>query len=173
MYRSVSRVRITVALALLAVALFLFFRTRQEAKEAEEKARAAVLNVLNSQVAAWNEGDLEGFMNGYWKSDDLTFFSEDKAEVGWQETYNRYRNRYQGEGKEMGHLEFDRLHIDTTGPTSAVVRGHWQLTFKDGRTRGGLFTLLCRREAQGWCVVHDHTSAGPPVELLPPPQVSD
>ena len=100
-------------------------------------------------------------MRGYWKSDDLTFFSDDDPQHGWQQTYDRYRARYQADGKEMGTLKFEQLRVDPTGPKSALVRGHWQLTFQDGKTRGGLFTLLFREESQGWCIVHDHTSAKP------------
>ena len=62
----------------------------------------AIRLVLDSQVAAWNKGDLKGFMAGYWKSEKLTFFSGDKVEHGWQATYERYQKRYQAEGREMG-----------------------------------------------------------------------
>jgi beta-aspartyl-peptidase (threonine type) len=167
---TVSRVRVVVALGLCFFAALLFFRTRPGTEDSEEKARAAILNVLASQVAAWNRGDLEAFMNGYWKSDELTFFSGDEVRQGWQETHDRFRKRYQAEGKEMGTLQFDQLRVDLAGPKSAIVRGRWQLTFKDGKPAGGLFTLLFRQESQGWCIVHDHTSAKPPPEVpVPPP----
>jgi beta-aspartyl-peptidase (threonine type) len=145
-------------------------RRREEDKASEEAAHAAVLKVLRDQEAAWNRGDLDGFMSGYWKSEELTFYSGDEVQHGWQATYDRYRKKYKAEGKEMGSLTFDQLHIDPTGPKNALVRGRWQLTFKDGKTAGGLFTLLFRQEQQGWCVVHDHTSSKPPPEVpLPPP----
>jgi ketosteroid isomerase-like protein len=161
-----ARLRILVAAALVGLAVLLVLRVRGRA--AEDKVREAVQNVLDDQVEAWNRGDLQGFMKGYWKSDELTFFGGGDVEHGWQETYDRYRNKYQAEGKEMGTLKFDELQIDPTGPKSALVRGRWQLTLKDGKTKGGLFTLLFREEPQGWCVVHDHTSAAPEVPLPPP-----
>jgi beta-aspartyl-peptidase (threonine type) len=158
---SMARLRILPALAVVGLVVLLVLRLRG-GEAPEEKVRAAVRNVLDKQVEAWNRGDLDGFMAGYWRSDDLTFFSGSKEGTqvrhGWHETFDRYRQRYKAEGKEMGRLKFDDLQIDPTGPRSAVVRGRWGLTFTDGRTAGGLFTLLFREEAQGWCIVHDHTS---------------
>ncbi len=158
---TLSRARVLLTLGMAGLVILLAVRMRAAAEPSEEQTRTTVKKVLDDQVAAWNRGDLEGFMKGYWLSDKLTFFSEDRVQRGWQETHDRYRKRYQAEGKEMGSLKFDDLQIDPTGPKSALVRGRWELTFKDGKTAGGLFTLLFRDEKQGWCIVHDHTSAKP------------
>jgi beta-aspartyl-peptidase (threonine type) len=115
--------------------------------------------VLDAQVAAWNRGDLEGFMDGYWRSDELTFFSDDQVTRGWQATLERYRKKYQAEGKEMGRVAFSELRIDAINDDWSVVRGRWKLTFKDGTTPGGLFTLFFRKINGQWRVIHDHTSA--------------
>ncbi len=155
---TISRVRILLAVTVAALLVVLVVRLRQlQAHEGENTT--AILKVLEDQQEAWNRGDLDGFMKGYWKSEELTFFSDDNVQHGWQETYDRYRKRYQAEGTEMGTLTFEQLQVDPTGPKSALVRGRWLLTFKDGKTKGGLFTLLFREEAQGWVIVHDHTSA--------------
>jgi ketosteroid isomerase-like protein len=114
--------------------------------------------VLDRQVVAWNERDLEGFMEGYWKSAGLTFFSIGTRRSGWQEAIAGYRSRYQGEGHEMGHLDFSDLQIEMLGPRAAFVRGHWHLTFTTGGA-GGLFTLIFRKLPEGWRIVHDHTSS--------------
>jgi beta-aspartyl-peptidase (threonine type) len=124
----------------------------------DREVKAAVREVLDRQVAAWNKGDLEGFMAGYWKSPDLTFFSGKTAERGWQATLDRYRKRYQGEGQEMGRLTFDEVRIDVFGPDAALVRGRWQLVRKADRP-GGQFTLVFRKLLEGWRIVHDHTSS--------------
>ena len=119
----------------------------------------AIRKVLDDQVAAWNKGDLEGFMAGYWKSDELTFFSGKEVTKGWNATLERYKKRYQSEGKEMGKLTFSELSIDVLGPEAAVVRGRWKVvTSKE--TLQGLFTLIFKKTADGWKIVHDHTSAG-------------
>jgi beta-aspartyl-peptidase (threonine type) len=123
------------------------------APSAEESIRA----VLDAQVAAWNRRDLEGFMAGYWHSDELTFMSGDTVTHGWQATFDRYRKRYQAEGKEMGSLTFSNLEIQVFDSDNAMVRGHWKLTMSQ-ETHGGLFTLILRRFPEGWRIVHDHTS---------------
>jgi beta-aspartyl-peptidase (threonine type) len=123
-----------------------------------EKEDEAIRKVLVDQQKAWNEGNLEKFMEGYWNSEDLTFSSENKTQRGWQATFDRYRKRYQSEGKEMGNLEFRDLDVDLVNWENALVKGHWELTFKDGKTMDGLFTLRFRRFPEGWRIVHDHTS---------------
>ncbi len=119
----------------------------------------AVRAVLDAQVAAWNRGDLDGFMAGYWKDEKLTFFSGDTITRGWQATMDRYRKRYRSEGREMGKLEFLGVEIEMLAGDAAVVRGRWHLTMKDGRTPNGLFTLVVRRMNGDWRIIHDHTSA--------------
>jgi len=119
-----------------------------------------IKHLLVSQVEAWNQGKLEAFMQGYWQSPDLTFFSGDTVTKGWEPTLARYRQRYQSEGKEMGKLEFQDLNIDLLSRRSAVVTGRWHLTMSDGKQPHGLFTLIFKRMApEGWRIVHDHTSA--------------
>jgi beta-aspartyl-peptidase (threonine type) len=121
-------------------------------------ADAAVRTVLSRQVEAWNRGDLEGFMAGYWNSPDLVFQSGATITRGWQATRERYRRRYQAEGKEMGRLRFQDLDVQLVGSDAAFIRGKWHLTMKDGSEPGGLFTLLARRIGGEWKIVHDHTS---------------
>jgi ketosteroid isomerase-like protein len=134
------------------------------AGEQAEKAAAAgttearVRAVLGKQVEAWNRGDLEAFMAGYWNSPDLVFQSGATITRGWPATLERYRRRYQAEGKEMGRLRFEELDVQPLSPDAAFVRGRWHLTMKDGTQPGGLFTLLLRRFNGEWKIVHDHTS---------------
>ena len=130
----------------------------REKKPAESKAAKEIRAILDQQVEAWNRKDLEAFMSGYWNSEALTFYSGGVKTHSWQATIERYRSRYQSEGREMGHLEFSELQIETLGNNAAFVRGHWQLKMKDGEP-GGLFTLIFRKFPNGWKIVHDHTSA--------------
>lgn len=118
-----------------------------------------ILQVIDRQQAAWNRGDLEAFMAGYWKSPDLTFYSGGKASQGWQDTLDGYKARYQGEGREMGKLEFSDLSVHFLDPNSAWVGGHWRLMMSKGDNPGGLFTLIFRRFPDGWKIIHDHTSS--------------
>jgi beta-aspartyl-peptidase (threonine type) len=120
-------------------------------------ARKAIRQVLDEQAAAWNKGDLNGFMKGYWKSDKLTFISGNNKTRGWQATLERYQKKYQGEGKEMGQLTFSEVEIELVGPEAALVRGRFTLVLKDSKPTG-LFTLLLKKLPEGWRIVHDHTS---------------
>jgi len=114
--------------------------------------------VLDRQVEAWNRRDLEGFMRGYWQSEQLTFYSGGSKTSGWQATIDRYRKTYQGEGREMGHLDFSDLQIENLGSRAAFVRGQWRLKMGD-KEIGGLFTLIFRKFDHGWKIVHDHTGS--------------
>jgi beta-aspartyl-peptidase (threonine type) len=121
--------------------------------------RAGVRAVLDAQVEAWNRGDLEGFMAGYWRSPELVFCSGATVTKGWEATIERYRKRYQAEGREMGRLGFDAIEVLPLGPDAAAARGAWRLHMSDGQEPHGLFTLVLRRMDGAWRIVHDHTSS--------------
>jgi beta-aspartyl-peptidase (threonine type) len=123
----------------------------------EPRAAQEIRAVLESQERDWNRGDLEGFMQGYWRSPLLTFYSGGTVVSGWQPTLDRYRARYQSGGNEMGKLTFSDLKIEVLGPNAAFVRGRFHLKMTSGES-GGLFTLTFRKVAGGWKIVHDHTS---------------
>ena len=147
--------RVAASLLFLLLASALSGATDQPAAEAERAVRA----VLAEQIGAWNRGDLNGYMAGYWNSPDLVFFSNGEETRGWQPTLDRYRGRYQGAGKEMGTLDFPMLDILTLGPEAAVARGRWRLKLSSGKELTGMTTVVFRKLSEGWRVVHDHSSA--------------
>jgi uncharacterized protein (TIGR02246 family) len=120
--------------------------------------RAAIQRVLDDQAAAWNKGDLPGFMKGYLESEDLSFFSGNNKTKGWKATLERYQKKYQGKDKEMGKLTFEELSIEMLGPDHALVRGRFRLQLKS-ETPTGIFTLVMRKTEKGWRIIHDHTSS--------------
>jgi uncharacterized protein (TIGR02246 family) len=122
-------------------------------------ADEAIRAVLQSQADAWNHHDLELFMNGYWHSPDLTFFSGTTQTKGWEPTLERYRRSYQSEGHATGTLSFSDLQVQSLGPDSAFVRGNFQLIMPDGKQPHGVFTLVFRKFPEGWRIIHDHTCA--------------
>lgn len=130
-------------------------------------ASTLVRVVLIDQANAWNRGDLEGFMQGYWNSDELTFYSGGTVTKGWQATLDRYRKRYQADGKEMGSLEFAIISVDVPSRETAVVRGRWKVVTSKESSEG-LFTLLFREIDGKWVIVHDHTSAADPPKPAEP-----
>jgi uncharacterized protein (TIGR02246 family) len=149
--------RFACALALLAIAAAALAPRAWSQSSGQE---TAIRQVLQSQVDAWNQHDIEGFMSGYWNSPDLTFFSGGTETRGWQQTLERYRKNYQGPGAEMGKLEFKDLQVEVLGPSSAFVRGKFQLTLSNGKQPHGLFTLVFRKFPEGWKIIHDHSSGG-------------
>jgi beta-aspartyl-peptidase (threonine type) len=128
------------------------------AENPSKRTQAEIEQVLRAQQNAWNAHNLEGFMEGYWNSPDLTFFAGDQIASGWDAALARYRRTYQGQGKEMGKLEFSDLRIEPLGSDAAFVRGAWHLSMSDGKTPHGLFTLVFRKCPGGWKIIHDHTS---------------
>jgi beta-aspartyl-peptidase (threonine type) len=147
------------ALAAAVAALVLAPPALADPPRADESAALAdVRAVLAKQVAAWNVKDLDGYMRGYWNSPELTFYSGGTVTRGWTATLERYRRRYQGDGREMGTLEFRELEVLALGPDAAMARGRWHLALSGGRELGGRFTVILRHFAAGWLIVHDHTS---------------
>jgi ketosteroid isomerase-like protein len=132
------------------------------AQSDEAPSVRAVRKVLDRQVADWNKGDLDAFLSGYWNSPKVVFQSGGQRYDGWEAMRDRYRRRYQAEGKAMGRLAFSALEIEPLGPEASMVRGAWRLTMSDGSKPGGLFTLIFRKFPEGWKIVHDHTSAEEP-----------
>ncbi len=128
------------------------------AQDSSDAGPAAIRRVIEAQQQAWNRGDLEGFMAGYWNSPDLTFFSGARESKGWQAALDRYKKSYQGAGHEMGKLEFANLRIERLGADAAFVRGEFHLTMSDGKTPHGLFTLIFRKFPEGWKIVHDQSA---------------
>lgn len=113
--------------------------------------------VLTAQQAAWNRGDLEGFMAGYAQSDDLRFASGGTVTYGWSSTLDRYKQRYPDKST-MGILTFSDFIITALSPDAAIVFGKWQLIRGDDKP-WGLFTLTMKRTISGWRVFQDHTSS--------------
>jgi len=144
-------------LVVITIALGLFQIANARHKDNSDPEAKQIRAVLDEQVVAWNRGDLEAFMKGYWKSADLTFFSGGTMVSGWQETLDRYNKRYKSAGNEMGKLDFTDLKIEVLGPKAAFVRGRFHLKMSNGDQQG-IFTLTFRKFAEGWRIIHDHTS---------------
>ncbi|MCA1588880.1 MAG: DUF4440 domain-containing protein [Acidobacteria bacterium] len=121
-----------------------------------EKASMAIRAVMDSQSAAWNRGDVGGFMRGYWNSAKLTFVSGQNVTRGWQPTLDRYKKNYDTREK-MGTLTFSDLEINVLSKDTVVVLGSWALA-REKDNPAGKFTLIFRKFNDGWRIVHDHTS---------------
>lgn len=121
------------------------------------ETEAEVLEVLNEQAAAWNEGSIRSFMDGYAQTDSLVFLSGGSVRKGWEENLYAYRRAYPN-AAAMGTLSFTDLTVRPLTPDLALVYGRWRLDrAKDAPS--GLFTLLFKDGPSGWRIVHDHTSS--------------
>jgi ketosteroid isomerase-like protein len=119
--------------------------------------KRAIRAVLERQVIAWNEKDLRRFMQGYWQNDNLIFASGGEVMRGWQSALDRYLKNYDTAAK-IGRLNFRIEQIDSLGDGWAKVFGEWEVT-RAMEKLSGLFTLIMERQAEGWRIVHDHTSS--------------
>lgn len=154
--------------AILALLFALGVRTGLHAKlgalsnqETRQGDRAAIQAVLDAQQQAWNRGDVDSFLTGYWHSPDLTFSGSTGVSRGWDGVLARYKKNYPDRAA-MGHLDFSGLEFHFLGPDAALVLGHWHLQrdpVKGGGDIGGVFSLVWQRFPEGWKIIHDHTSA--------------
>lgn len=135
-----------------------FAQETKSKSKSDEKIIAAVRAVMDAQVGAWNRGDIDGFMEGYWRSENMVFISGDSVTKGWQPTLERYKKSYNTREK-MGTLTFSDLEFNVLTKTDVVVIGRWMVT-KEKENPKGRFTLIFRKMKEGWRVVHDHTSSG-------------
>jgi ketosteroid isomerase-like protein len=126
------------------------------AQSRDEKIKSDVRKVMDEQVAAWNRGDIDGFMKGYWNSPQMTFVSGNNVTKGWQPTLERYKRSYATRAI-MGVLSFTDLEITVTSKDSAVVLGRFTLVREKDKPTG-MFTLNFRKFKDGWKIILDHTS---------------
>ena len=137
----------------LPVLLLLIGCSGDEASESERGIRA----VLDAQVAAWNEGDVERYMEGYWRSDKTIFVSGGSRLMGYDSVLARYRRSYPTQ-EAMGNLTFEELEVIMLSPSASIARGIWRLE-RDQDEPWGRFTLLLEQKPEGWRIVYDHTSS--------------
>jgi ketosteroid isomerase-like protein len=122
----------------------------------DAKIAAEIRQVMEAQTLAWNKGDIDGFMKGYWNSPRLLFVSGANVTRGWQPTIERYKKNYDSRAK-MGTLTFSDLEVDVLSKDSATVLGSWALA-READNPKGKFTLIFRKFKDGWKIIHDHTS---------------
>lgn len=123
---------------------------------AQSKDEIVVRKLLEEQTAAWNRGDIEGFMRTYWESDSLMFIGSSGVTYGWNNTLNRYKKSYP-DTVAMGKLRFTLLDAKELSATYFHIMGKWQLQRTAGNLEG-YFTLLIRKIKGSWVIIADHSS---------------
>jgi len=127
--------------------------------EEHKSDHEAILAILNAQQAAWNRGDVDAFLTGYWQSPEVTFSGSNGVSRGWDEVLARYKRNYPDRAA-MGQLDFSELEFRFLGPDAALVLGRWHLK-RENDELGGVFSLVWQRFPDGWKIIHDHTSTVP------------
>jgi ketosteroid isomerase-like protein len=136
--------------------LSLFFFLIPLISFSQDKDADAIRQVLSVQTDAWNRGNIDEFMKGYWKSDSLKFIGQSGVTYGYDATLARYKRNY-SDTAQMGKLSFDILEVKKLSPQYYFVLGKWFLKRSVGDI-GGLYTLLFRKINGRWVIVVDHTS---------------
>ncbi|MEQ8627308.1 nuclear transport factor 2 family protein [Ekhidna sp.] len=137
-------------LAFLSLVILSFFTYSQNPDE------VAIREVLARQEECWNAGDLECFMEGYWKSDQLVFIGSKGVTYGWQQTLDNYKKSYPDKAT-MGQLTFDLIIVEPLSEDFWTVIGKWSLKRKNDNPNGH-FSLIFRRLGNEWVIVSDHSS---------------
>lgn len=155
-----SKLPFQMALSTLLAVISLAAPAILRPQQSNEGSRAAILALLNTQQAQWNQGNIRGFMQGYWDSPELTFAGSKGFTRGWEPVLARYEKTY-ADKAAMGTLDFSELEIRQLGPDAALVLGKWHLQRQAGDI-GGIFTLVLQKFPEGWRIIHDHTTQSPP-----------
>jgi uncharacterized protein (TIGR02246 family) len=152
-----TRKSFSAALLLVLLPLLIAAQDPSAVGRREHRNIAAIRAVIEAQAAAWNRGDIEGYMDGYARSKDTVFVSGDDVTRGWQTVLERYKKGYNSREK-MGVLTFSDLQFATLGNNTVTVIGRWHLKRASDEPHGR-FTLIFKRTKPGWRIVHDHTSS--------------
>lgn len=123
----------------------------------KEKDKAEILGLFDKQVEAWNNGNLEVFMQTYWNSEKLVFVGSRGPTYGWQATLDSYKRGYPDK-KTMGHLNFKILDISKIDRNTVFAIGRFELTREVGDV-AGYFTLVIQKKNGEWKIISDHSSA--------------
>jgi hypothetical protein len=122
----------------------------------QSKEDKEIRQLLNNQTMAWNKGDIEGFMQTYWKSDSLMFIGKSGVHWGWEETLNNYKKGYP-DTASMGKLSFEIIYVKRLSVMYYYVVGKWMLKRTIGDLSGH-YDLLLRKIKGKWYIVADHSS---------------
>lgn len=128
----------------------------QAQEKTSDSSEESIRKELFRQQECWNSGDLECFMEGYWKSDSLRFIGKSGINYGWQATLANYKKSYPDKGA-MGKLTFDLLSFDPMGDEYIMVTGKWRLK-REKDELNGLFTIIWHEIDGVWKIIYDHSS---------------
>ena len=122
----------------------------------EQAEKKAILAIMHAQQTDWSNGDLEGFMEGYWKSDSLKFYSSRGITYGWDKTLENYKKGYPSKA-HTGTLEFKINDISKINGEAYFVMGEYHLTREVGDANG-VFLIIFKKINGEWKIIADMSS---------------
>lgn len=122
----------------------------------QQKAFEFILKNMKAQEAAWNNGDIEGYMNYYWNSDSLKFIGKSGITYGWKTTREHYKESYPDKAT-MGTLTFSDIKLERIERNLVMLTGSWKLV-REKDTLSGYYSLFWKRIRGKWLIIIDHTS---------------
>jgi len=136
--------------------LFSFACTKKANTNLSAEDFKSIKVVLDSQVGAWNKGDIKTFMKGYWNSDSLRFIGRKGVRFSYKSVESNYLKNYNSIEK-MGHLSFDSLVFTQISGNDKIanVTGQWKITGTNNTS--GFFSLLFKKVETDWKIIVDHT----------------
>jgi len=139
-----------------AVLPLIFFLILVSCSSDFEVNKAEINKAMDSQVKCWSNGDIDGYMDGYWKSDSLRFLGRKGLQKGWHTTLNNYKKAYPDK-KAMGKLIFKNISIEPLNNKQMFVVGEWVLE-RENDTLSGYYSLIWKKIDGQWKVIFDHTN---------------
>ncbi|HSO84910.1 MAG TPA: nuclear transport factor 2 family protein [Draconibacterium sp.] len=144
-------------LLLTGILVLVLFTVSFAGTKISAKEKSEINSLLDKQVQAWNEGNLEKFMQTYWNSEQLSFVGSRGPTYGWQATLDRYKKTYPDKAS-MGNLKFTILELSKIDRKTFYVIGKFELTREMGNLSGH-FTLVIQKIKNEWLIVSDHSSS--------------
>ena len=140
--------------SVIGVFILFFMSCIKDNQKLKPLFQEEIYTVLINQTNAWNKGDINGFMQGYEKSDSLQFITRKGRTVGWLKVYDSYKKNYPTK-KEMGELHFKNMLINPLCDSIVQVYGNWEV--KSDTIHSGNFSLIMKLKNNGWRIVIDYT----------------
>ena len=136
--------------------LLIIFNSCSKSPKVNVEEIDAIKMVLANQQIFWNNGDINGFMLGYWNSEKFKFSWVNGTEYGWENALEKYKISYPTK-ESMGEFIFEILDVKLTSDTTAILDGEWELIRKNDNPKGS-FTYIFKKIENNWLIISDYTT---------------
>ncbi len=147
----------TFKLTFLLIIIFTFNSCTRTHNQDLNEAKTKITKIMRAQEASWNDGNMEEYMQGYWKSDSLKFLSNNRLTFGWKQQLENYKKGYPDKSI-MGKLKFEIISIELLDHKSAFVIGTYNLKRAEMEDAFGYYSLIWKIKDDNWVIVFDHSS---------------